>query len=287
MDDMTTPDERVVAVAYGRDDEAREAMFAFLRALGLNPLEWEAAIAETGSAMPYSGDAVERAFARAQAVICLFTPDDEVLLHPELGDAPAPEMQPRPNVLLETGMALATHPAQTVIVELGQVREITNLSGRNTIRIGTDPTAALNALASRLQNAGCAVSRTGGDWLNVPRFTNLAAFRRRAHGAPKPRLSGQLAEDEEDDLSLEVDAAASRAGVNLTQRQKPILVELLRTYEGPFHTFDIATRLPAPTLAGGEINRLLTELHLRGVLPRVPEGQQGYLRYEHPEGRHR
>jgi hypothetical protein len=37
-----------VAVAYGRDDTARQAMFAFLRALGLVPLEWGALISQRG-----------------------------------------------------------------------------------------------------------------------------------------------------------------------------------------------------------------------------------------------
>lgn len=81
------PDPRQVAVSYGRDEQARQAMFAFLEALGLRPLEWEALITATGQAMPYSGQAVEEGFAAAQAVVVLFTPDEVAHLHPDLNDS--------------------------------------------------------------------------------------------------------------------------------------------------------------------------------------------------------
>jgi predicted nucleotide-binding protein len=62
-------DGRTVFVVHGRNQAARKAMFAFLRAVGLNPLEWSEAIALTGSGSPYIGDILEAAFSRAQAVV--------------------------------------------------------------------------------------------------------------------------------------------------------------------------------------------------------------------------
>jgi predicted nucleotide-binding protein len=89
-------------------------MSDFLRALDVRPLEWEQLVSGTGSASPYVGDVVRRAFDVCQAVVVLMTPDDEARLRPELRDEGEPEEaltgQPRPNVLLEAGMALAPAP---------------------------------------------------------------------------------------------------------------------------------------------------------------------------------
>ena len=183
-DEHGAPDPRAVAVAYGRDSEVRDAMFEFLRALGLDPLEWEELVATTGSAMPYSGEAVEQGFRQAQAVVVLFSPDDEARLHPDLhGCQGEPEHereltgQPRANVILEAGLALATHPDRTIVVEVGDLRPISNLSGRNVVRFaGT--TDHLNTLAGRLERAGCHVRRDRGDWLDTKRFTALPALKR-------------------------------------------------------------------------------------------------------------
>ena len=39
-----------VFVVHGRNAEARNAMFTFLRSIGLKPIEWDQAIALTGKA---------------------------------------------------------------------------------------------------------------------------------------------------------------------------------------------------------------------------------------------
>ena len=63
-----------VFVVHGRDDELRKSMFAFLRALGLNPMEWGHAVANAKGANPYIGDIIEAAMAKVQAVVVLFSP---------------------------------------------------------------------------------------------------------------------------------------------------------------------------------------------------------------------
>jgi hypothetical protein len=185
-------DSRSVAVAYGRDRAARDAMFDFLRTLNLLPLEWEQLISATGSASPYTGEAVEAAFRICQAVAVLFTPDDEARLHPELrGDreeALEAEFtgQPRQNVLVEAGMAFALRRRQTVIVEIGHLRPISNFAGLNAVRLDGTP-EPLNALAQRLEDAGCPVRRSAGDWLNPERFAGLSAIARVPSEAPASR----------------------------------------------------------------------------------------------------
>ena len=53
---LTPPtDAREVFVVHGRNGKAREAIFAFLRSIGLHPLEWSEAVQSTGKPMPISG----------------------------------------------------------------------------------------------------------------------------------------------------------------------------------------------------------------------------------------
>ena len=173
-------DPSAVFVVHGRDREARDALWEFLQALGLHPLDWEDdLVAHTGHGSPFIGQILDAAFARAQAVVVLMTPDDAVRLHPDLvqpgEQAFESEVmcQPRPNVLFEAGMAFGYRPTRTIIVEVGMLRPVSDLGGRHTLRLGTEET--LRGLARRLEVAGCRIDRSSDAWLDVSRFTNLAA----------------------------------------------------------------------------------------------------------------
>jgi hypothetical protein len=79
-------------------------MFAFLRAIGLNPIEWNKALAAAGSASPYIGEVLDTAFDMAQAIVVLMTPDEMAYLladHASGLDDPDTKASPqaRPNVL--------------------------------------------------------------------------------------------------------------------------------------------------------------------------------------------
>lgn len=178
-------DPTAVFVVHGRDLEAKDAIWAFLKDLGLHPLDWDDdLVAHTGQGSPFIGQVLDTAFSRAQAVVVLMTPDDAVKLHGDLlqeGEQ-AFEMrlacQPRPNVLFEAGMAFGYCPSRTIIVEVGTLRPITDLGGRHTVRLGTEDT--LRGLTRRLEVAGCRVDRSNDSWLNVARFADLKARTRRA-----------------------------------------------------------------------------------------------------------
>lgn len=177
-------DPRDVFVVVGRNTEANTAMFAFLRAINLKPIEWSMAIAATGSGSPYIGDALEKAFAQAQAVVVFMTPDDIAQLREEYANGPDdPELQPtpqaRPNVLFEAGMALGLHPDRTILVELGSLRSFSDVAGRHAVRIDNTP-AKRNDLATRLRNAGCAVDTSGSDWYGAGDFAAP-----KAHSGPR------------------------------------------------------------------------------------------------------
>ncbi|MDG4765908.1 nucleotide-binding protein [Solwaraspora sp. WMMD406] len=175
---------RGVFVVHGRDGVVRDRMFDFLRSLDLRPLEWESLVAASGSAAPYLADVVGRAVRLAQAAVVLLTPDDEVSLHPSLrtpADSDAEfhrGMQARPNVLLELGMALATYPTRTVVIQVGELRPVADLGGLNFIRLDDGPECR-RKIAVRLKEAGCPVDDRGSDWLAPGRFADLAAYRRR------------------------------------------------------------------------------------------------------------
>lgn len=133
---VTESDPRRVMVVHGRDTRARNDLFILLRALGLSPIEWSVADGATGTGTPYTGEAVEAAFALAQAAVVLFPPEERVLLREDLRDPrdpteALPAWQARPNVYFEGGIAFTSHPDQTIVLELGPVRVASDLLGRN------------------------------------------------------------------------------------------------------------------------------------------------------------
>jgi predicted nucleotide-binding protein len=165
-------DRKAVMVIYGHDREANAAMFSWLHDIGLQPKEWSQLINLSGSASPYIGDVLDRTFKSVQAVIAFFTPDERVR---ERGmDRPGSgpwRLQSRPNVLIEAGMALVTHPDRTVLVVLGPQELPSDLAGRHYIRLDGTP-GSLNNMANRLQSAGCEIDQTGTHWLDPARFPN-------------------------------------------------------------------------------------------------------------------
>ena len=167
---------RKVMVVYGRNSAVSTAMFDFLRALKLDPQEWGTLVRETDNAAPYTGEVLDRALEIVQAVVVLFTADDEARLSESLisdGDGPEEREvrgQPRPNVLYEAGLAMGRHPRRTILVEHGELRGLSDLLGRHTIRLGGNDADRLNDLAQRLMTAGCAVDLSGSQWLDTQRF---------------------------------------------------------------------------------------------------------------------
>ncbi|GAA2027427.1 nucleotide-binding protein [Catenulispora yoronensis] len=160
---------RSVFVVHGRDEQVRSLMFDFLRRLDLRPLEWEELVAATRQVSPYLGNVVGLAPSQARAAVVLLTPDDVVTLHPDLHEVEEPPFeteligQARPNVLIELGLALAAYPDRTLIIEVGRLRPIADIEGRNVVRF--DGSAeALGKIVERLTTAGCAVNDRGGDW---------------------------------------------------------------------------------------------------------------------------
>lgn len=165
-----------VLVVHGRNQHLRDDLFHILRAAGLEPIEWGEAIAMTRQAAPYIGQVLDAAFANAQAVVVLLTPDDEVRLAEEFwkehegSDERELRRQPRPNVLFEAGLAFGLHPERTTLVQVGDVKSFSDVAGRHIVHLDDNPESRRDLL-SRLEKSGCEVRWDRGDWLRVGRFS--------------------------------------------------------------------------------------------------------------------
>jgi hypothetical protein len=175
--DISTEDRRkTIMVVYGQDEDTRRDMFSFLHSLHLLPSEWNDAVARTGKASPYVGEILKTAFGMAQAFLVLMTPDEQVVLRPELCKAPhdaSAAFQPRPNVILEAGMALACDEARTILVTTGALRGMSDLDGRHVVRLDNSPERR-NDLVQRLKVAGCDPRTDGSLWIRTGNFERFA-----------------------------------------------------------------------------------------------------------------
>jgi len=168
--------DNTVFVVHGRNESLRKSMFDFLRALGLNPREWSQALLMAKGANPWTLDVIDAAMEKVQAVVVLFSPDDEAKLKDEFCGKNEKRTegklkgQPRPNVIFEAGLALGRHPAKTLLVQVGEVRGFTDILGKHIPRL-TNDTAKRNDIANRLAKIGCKVDTTGDDWRNTGDFS--------------------------------------------------------------------------------------------------------------------
>lgn len=162
-------DPRTVFVVHGRNLGRRDAMFRFLRSIGLSPLEWSQAVKATGKASPYIGEVLDAAFSRAQAVVVLLTPDDKAYLRRGLRRTEDPAFesqltyQARPNVLFEAGMAMGRSAERTVLIQIGELRPFSDIAGRHVLKLDNS-TERRQELALRLESAGCSVDLSGTQW---------------------------------------------------------------------------------------------------------------------------
>jgi len=168
-------DKKTIFVVHGRDEKIRKSVFAFLRSIGLNPLEWSAAVKSTGKGSPYIGEILDSAFDQAQAIVVVLTPDDIVYLRKPLqkiDDQPeekTPTPQARPNVLFEAGMAMGRDEKRTIILECGDLKPFSDIGGRHVIRMKNDAKSR-KELSDRLKTAGCVTNTEGSDWLETGDF---------------------------------------------------------------------------------------------------------------------
>ncbi len=258
-----SPDRQKVFVVYGRNALARDATFQFLRALNLQPIEWGQAVAMTGKGAPYIGEILDAAFAAAQAVVVLMTPDEVAYLRTELANgAHDPDLQPsaqaRPNVLFEAGMALGRAPTRTILVEFGKVRPFSDVAGRHAIHLDGS-VERRRELAQRLESAGCEVDITGTDWLSAG---DLAPPQPPGSGLPLgkrvPRSGGPARTGV--DLRYHSGSGSHAGRLEIINRGTADLFQLdleIPPEAGPFHIY--SDELPLKRLPAGKSASLVAD----------------------------
>lgn len=171
-----------VVLVYGRNEQITRDMKALLRAMGLTPIDFPQALRRTRSGAPFIGEVLDSALKKDQPVLVLLTPDDAARLQPayrKTSDGAYESKltgQARPNVLFEAGMAFGRGPKSTVIVEVGKLRPFSDVAGRHAVQLDNEVASHLE-LATKLENAGCAVDRSGDDWQTGGDFRIRSASR--------------------------------------------------------------------------------------------------------------
>jgi hypothetical protein len=123
-------------------------------------------------------EVLDTAFREASAAVVLLIGDDlarlrEPLILPDDNDYERfLTPQPRQNVIFEAGLALGRYPDRTVLIQIGDLRPISDLSGRYIIRLDNS-IARRQMLADQLRVAGCAVDTTGTDWHVAGNFDSI------------------------------------------------------------------------------------------------------------------
>jgi predicted nucleotide-binding protein len=165
-------------VVHGRDAKLNHDMYAFLASIGIVPIEWDHAIkAAKGGANPIVGDVISQAMERVQGVMVLFSPDEEARVKPRFASKGDKKrglhlkgFQPRPNVIFEAGLALGAHSDKTILVQIGTIREISDIAGRHMVHL-SDSFADRKRLADRLASKlKFKVDLTGTTWQTVGDF---------------------------------------------------------------------------------------------------------------------
>ena len=101
-------------------------------------------------------------------------------------------------MLFEAGMALALQRTRTVPVTIGNIRPFSNIAGINLVELDNS-SGKRNALAVRLESAGCPVNKVGTDWLNVG---NFAVSRTTPVSPQEVRDQGRAHDFSEDEISV-------------------------------------------------------------------------------------
>ncbi len=169
-----------VFVIGGRDTALTESMFNFLTALGCKPVEFHQAVARVrGTGNPFIGQVLDKAFEQVQALVVLFSPDDEVKLKDqflkpnEVLTEGRYRGQARPNVTFEAGMAMGRHEEKTIMVQVGDIKSFSDIAGRHMVHLDNSFDSR-NDFATRLGRL-CKVDTSGTRWTKVGTFVPTAA----------------------------------------------------------------------------------------------------------------
>lgn len=178
--DTKKPDPKKVFVVYGRDHEARDAIYDILEKLDLKPIDWDRALSLVNHSNPYIGEVIDKAMEEAQAIIVLLTGDDEARLQEKFIASDDPESernlmpQPRPNVIFEAGLALGKFPERTIFISfisLGKLR-LSDIGGRYISSWNND-SKTRHSLVETLKRLGCQPDTSSTRFLDAGKLSRF------------------------------------------------------------------------------------------------------------------
>lgn len=187
-------DAKKVFLVHGRDLPSAQAVTLFLRALGLSVEPFEQ-LASRVSGSPYIGDVVRTGMSEAQAFVVLLTPDewcelDTAFRKPNEDADETAHWLPRPNVMLEAGMALMCDEKRTILVAVGgDIFIPSDLHGRHVLHLTNAPESR-DSFKARLMNAGCQIPPDIMGHHNVSTAGNFDIGRRLDAAGSRPRNAG-------------------------------------------------------------------------------------------------
>lgn len=161
-----------VYVVHGYNLAVRDAMYAFLESLDLEPIKEQDAVTWAGGGTPFAGQMIEAAFKHAQAIIVLFTGDYQVRLREELRESHAADflLQPTLDQIFEAGYAFGHSPDRTILIQVGNVHLFSDIDGRYIPNF-TGRIDERRNLINRLRNAGCIVNDSTSAWRSAGNFS--------------------------------------------------------------------------------------------------------------------
>ncbi len=157
------PNPHEIVVVHGRGTARTAFFFELLRRLGLRPLAFDELAVRSGAGSPSTREVMRLAFARAQAVIVLFTAEDLAGLRPDLPGLPQPHL----HVLFEAGVAIALQHTRTIIVEVPPLSGLLDLADIHAVRFAAGTPEERYQLVRKLRAAGCEPDTEGSTWLNL------------------------------------------------------------------------------------------------------------------------
>jgi predicted nucleotide-binding protein len=171
-------DPKKVFIIHGRNDAARQQMVYFLRALSLDPINFQD-LRSTMGGTPTISDVVFEGMRQARGVVAIFTPEEYAALRPDHREPHdsgefIERWQARPNVIFEAGMAFGIDPKRVVFVTMGNVKLFSDVAGIHAPRQTNKPESR-QALAHTLKSMGCAVNTSSSDWYTHGNFEDPVA----------------------------------------------------------------------------------------------------------------
>ena len=122
-------------------------------------------------------EVIYNAMNKVQGVLVVFSPDEEARLKSTFCNPIDKKKglctldgQARPNVIFEAGLALGAHSKKTLLVQVGDVRDISDIAGKHLVHLSNTPASLKGTGAKAQDQTQFKVDTTGDQWLTIGNF---------------------------------------------------------------------------------------------------------------------